>query len=1027
MERAISPSPSSSLDVGKPSAANPQQQQQQRSLVAERRASYRLFPIVEPTPPASPVTLQRVSLGKAAGNHRRRSSSLDHHHVAKDQPSAATGHATSWASALRFRENSSSNNSRKGSLPDILPLRAVKASSGDVSAKLQALPPRPHTAVDRALEGSVGGRSNSVTEASTLGDCSAPTGLEQDRENHAVAGRGLGVNFPHTPALQPGRRVRSRPNLRIAVSADHDHDEQRPPPPPKSPRHARDGSDESQQQHTTPERHHAISNTAHVRDDSDTPSTPSVAQKQALVSLSPTLKVREFTVSPVARGRTVRKETPTKMHELLPSDFLEDKPLPPVIGDTLQPPSSKFKDQTARPVTSEGTNDASTVWPGGSIPPPQRQPPSRPTETRPADQNSNRWSRMMKSSAKSKSTQDLHTRSISPEVHPLASHPVKSDWSDLPSFASRPVQRSTTPEPQATRSDDADITRTVPSRIHLTSRNKSSGSVEQATTDYMPPESLSKAGLALAVAGANVAALRNSNASAGSSGADHRSRSSGSDIGTLSRHPSDGLSRRPSSPGATDPVETLKDLSEQVEALHARYTGLKAERQKISASIIASLKDQKFGPESANLILDEQLSLAAVSSSIDICFAKLKSLECRKEDAIAALIARTTQAQKSPTENISAMIASMALTRKASLAPSDSGSRFAPTGRSTPDLVDSFSSNRLTQPSTRTFSYGSEPETLDYRMSSLSRKHSNGGESIVYAEGVERQTPATIPEDSESPRSQRVSRIHETASDLNQRTSDVSALSPVLEGHPRRSLSEAALHSVDEKERVELVQSSSSATPRDPSPTSERSMSPDELLDERPKKIRVNGSKAAKILGLLGNSADGKDSPLIRLPDEKKAPVKVSEVEVELYDSSKLESLDDTNASLLSVRTKDTEGSIITTDTQASSEPQNLEDQLKSFPRPNPNTLSTHSSDMSDGRRDTGGSFLTNGSSAESSCEPDEAEPPPLNTTRLGRGEKLLSTNKPMTDMRKRDPSAHTIQVYLEHDELLDYYNRMRR
>ncbi|KAK4506878.1 hypothetical protein PRZ48_000611 [Zasmidium cellare] len=1021
MERSISPSPSSTLDAGTPSAGNPQQQQ--RSLVAERRASYRLFPIVEPTPPASPVTLQRTSLSKAAGNHRRRSSSLDHHHVSKDQPTSATGHATSWTSALRFRE-SSNNGTRKASLPDIRPLRAVKASSGEVAAKLQALPPRPHTAVDRALEGSVGGRSNSVTDNSTLGDYRAPsTRLDHHGETHAVAVHGLGVNFPHTPALQPGRRVRSRPNLRIAVSAGHEQDEQRPTPPPKSPRHAREGSDESQQ-HTTPERDHATVNSAHVRDDSDPPSTPSVAQQQALVSLSPTLKVREFTVSPVARGRAVRKETPTKMHELLPSDFLDEKPLPPVIGPTLQPPSSKFSDPAGRPATSEGVNDASDVWRGGSVPPPRRQPPPRPIETRAAETN-NRWSRMLKSSAKSKSTQDLHTRAASPEVRPLASHPVKkSDWNDLPSFASRPVQRAITPESQVTRSDDVDVTRPTAPRMHLATRSKSSNSAEQATTDYMPPESLSKASLALAAARANVAALRNSNASAMSSGSDHRSRSSGSDIGTLSRQPSDAPPRRPSSPGAADPVETLKDLSEQVDALHTRYASLKSERQKISTSIITSLKEQKFGPESANLILDEQLSLAAVSSSIDICFAKLKSLECRKEDAIAALIAKTTQAQKSPTDNISAMIASMALTRKGSLAPSDSGSRFAPTGRSTPDLVDSSSSHRLTQLSTRTFSYGSEPETLDYRLSSLSRKQSNGGDSIVYADGNERQTPATIPEDAESPRSQRVSRIHESDAALDQRTSDVSALSPVLEGE--RSLSDAALH-LDNPTQIELARGSLSATPRDPSPTSERSMSPDELLDERPKKIRVNSSKAAKILGLLGKSADGKESPLIRLPEEKKAPVKVSEVEVELYDSSKLDSLDDTNASLLSVHTKDTEGSVFTTDTQASSEAQNLEDQLKSFPRPNPNTLSTHSSDLSDSRRDTGGSFLTNGSSAESSCEPDELEPPrPLSTTRPGRGQDLRPTAS-KTDMRKRDPSAHTIQVYLEHDELLDYYNRMRR
>lgn len=1022
MERAISPTPSSSLDAGRPSAANPH-----RSLVAERRASYRLFPIVDPTPPASPVTLQKATISKAAGTHRRRSSSLDHHHnVAKErQPSAAGGHATSWTSALRFRDSSNtSTSSRKASLPDILPLRAVKASSGEVAAKLQTLPPRPHTAVDRALEGNVDGRANSITAPSSLGDCNVPSRLEQDGGISSAAVTGLGSNFRLTPAARPGRRVRSRPNLRITVSADHHEDEQPPPPPPKSPRHAREGSDQSQQQ-TTLERRHAT----HVRDDSDPPNTPAIAQQQAIVSLSPTLKIRELTVSP-ARGRAVRKDTPRKMHELLPSDFLmeEEKPLPPVIGSTLQPPASKYSESSVRAATSGGSNDGSSSWRGDSVPPPQRQPPPTPTELQPVEQSSSRWSRMMKSSSRSKSTQDLKARPISPDVRPLASHPMKGDWNDLSTFASRPSQRAVTPDPQMIRSDDADSPRPTAPRTHVHLKSQTSLSGE-AIPDYMQPDALSKASLALAAARANVAALRTSNASAGSPASDRGSRSSGSDVGSLSRHPSDGLPRRPTSPGATDPVETLKDLSEQVEALHIRYASLKAERQKISTSIIASLKQQTFTPESASLILDEQLSLAAVSSSIDICFAKLKSLECRKEDAIAALIARNTQAQKSPTDNISAMIASMALTRKTSLASSiDSGSRFVPTGRSTPDMTDAASANRLTQASTRTYSYGSEPESLEHRFSGLSRKHSNGGDSIMYADGIERQTPATIPEDSESPRSQRVSRIHDAASVLDQRTSDVSALSPVLENHPRRSLSEAALQSVDDQEQDEVALGSSSgtleATPRDPSPTSERSMSPDDLLDERPRRIRVNGSKAAKILGILEQpSATSKDSPPIELPDEKKAPVMVSEIEVELHDSSKL---DGTNASLLSVYTKDTEDSTFTTDTQASSEPQALEDQLKSFPRPNSNTLSTQSL-STDGRRDTGGSFLTNGSSAESSCEPDEPEPPaPLNTTRPGRGQDLPST-KSRGEMRKRDPSAHTIQVYLEHDEILDYYNRMRR
>ena len=98
-----------------------------------------------------------------------------------------------------------------------------------------------------------------------------------------------------------------------------------------------------------------------------------------------------------------------------------------------------------------------------------------------------------------------------------------------------------------------------------------------------------------------------------------------------------------------DAVDTLKDLAQQCENLHARYAKLRAERQKLSSAIVANLNEYKRGPEYANSMLDDQLSLAAVSSSMDICIAKLKSLECRKEDAIATLVALSTAAAATTT------------------------------------------------------------------------------------------------------------------------------------------------------------------------------------------------------------------------------------------------------------------------------------------------------------------------------------------------------------------------------------------
>ena len=59
----------------------------------------------------------------------------------------------------------------------------------------------------------------------------------------------------------------------------------------------------------------------------------------------------------------------------------------------------------------------------------------------------------------------------------------------------------------------------------------------------------------------------------------------------------------------------------------------------MSSGIMASLRESKPGPEYNNTLMDKHVALAAVTSSMDICFAKMKSLDCRKEEAIAALLA----------------------------------------------------------------------------------------------------------------------------------------------------------------------------------------------------------------------------------------------------------------------------------------------------------------------------------------------------------------------------------------------------
>jgi hypothetical protein len=124
-----------------------------------------------------------------------------------------------------------------------------------------------------------------------------------------------------------------------------------------------------------------------------------------------------------------------------------------------------------------------------------------------------------------------------------------------------------------------------------------------------------------------------------------------------------------------DPVKTLQGIHAQIEGLHSRYVQLRGDRIKLSTAISAALREQKPGPDYANMLLDQHLSLNAINSSMDICFAKLKALDCRKEDAIAALIERTKR-KSDPAEMREPLSARLAAT----------ASPMPESGRSTPDV-----------------------------------------------------------------------------------------------------------------------------------------------------------------------------------------------------------------------------------------------------------------------------------------------------------------------------------------------------
>ena len=113
----------------------------------------------------------------------------------------------------------------------------------------------------------------------------------------------------------------------------------------------------------------------------------------------------------------------------------------------------------------------------------------------------------------------------------------------------------------------------------------------------------------------------------------------------------------PADPQAVQALATLADLAKQTEALFARHAKLRSERQQLSTEITQGLRENRPGPAYVNTLLDQHMCLATITSSMDICLAKLRSLDCRKETAIAVLAAQAvtkvastnlSQTEKSP-------------------------------------------------------------------------------------------------------------------------------------------------------------------------------------------------------------------------------------------------------------------------------------------------------------------------------------------------------------------------------------------
>lgn len=650
MDRVVE-RPASPTSTTNRSSTNSSESRHSRDSTKPRRSYYRLFPSVEPTPPASPVSLHhhnrhRASLrnSSAAGSYRRRSSSEDNGRGVRD--SSLPPQVTTNLSIAPLKDV------RKGSLPELPPLRTVQEHGRlDVASEVSQLGLKGNAeerggSEARALANtnvvfdSALGQSTEVCESaatnaaidSLVGNGHDGHVISRDAANAAssttpaVVGLGLDLTADRRPHSQGQiyTRTKPRPNLRIAILEQHQ--DAKPAPPPKSARHLREDSTASSSNESM--------RSQSLQQDGPTPResrVASIALKQSIVPVSAVLKVREFNVAPQP---------------------LRFRQLSPVIGSVEQ----------LVPIDIE----VSTV--------------------------------------------DDSSGTIAPQVPPK---PSVGRWAELPSLHSRFSNRAATPEP---------YTRTATPEQHASYAIRpatSQGPTRKSGDHFDVPRSVTPSSVksALATARANVAALSNVEVPTWNASFYEQTKSPNSDLVPLSAAPSHSGHGH-----IANPVKTLADLAEQCEVLHARQATLRAQRQKLSSGIIASLKDSRPGSDYGDMILHEQLALAAVSSSIDICFAKLKSIECQREDAIAALISQASAASR-----LSSELARMS--RKSSLAPSmDLESRLN-TGRSTPDPSMMYRQNR--PGSIKTYSYRGEAESQRARSplprtASLSRKaHGN--------------------------------------------------------------------------------------------------------------------------------------------------------------------------------------------------------------------------------------------------------------------------------------------------------------
>ncbi|KAK0957104.1 hypothetical protein LTS16_023882 [Friedmanniomyces endolithicus] len=623
-----------------------------RLATTTHKPSYRLFPPVEPTPPASPKTLvssHTPLFDRAPEPIRRRSSSLDD---TARITTALRQHGPEHIYTTRRRPSRSGLTERK-------PMSTVQEVPLDSPTVPSRFTFRSFASTARS-EDSGHGRSSSAPIDGSRDDDVAPRAAEQemaprrspvwmDRQaaasTHTLHGLGLSL----TPATIEQREVGSppakrgpkqKPNLTLNLKPVQQLDRP-PPPPPKSPRHSHKRSIHSQNA-SFHSRSSSVQSRASSLLSSRAGSPVAIAQSVAYQPIKPvfvnrTASARQLPASPDATIPNATSEDP-RACELTVSPLAELAPLTKAV----------LRKAVPRLHSERSTRESPTVY---------SPPTSRYSTVPPSDVASAEGERTPKASAPFPHLHKPTGAYQSPAASSSSLALPEKDSSDIPPPTPRKdsfhmqkrsdeftKQRPTNRGPR--KSPPSSLLSVGASARPDHTRAQNAGNVSLPTLPPRDPPQRPESRQSTTVL------LGQSAARVGKPLLDHSHRPPTPELfgsanprrASRVDRPTPDLPFRSATPdmvsGAPeDPSETLRGLARQTEALHARYTSLRSDRLKLSMSIVGSLREQKAGPEYVNTLLDQHLSLAAINSSMDICFAKLKSLECRKEEAMSAILA----------------------------------------------------------------------------------------------------------------------------------------------------------------------------------------------------------------------------------------------------------------------------------------------------------------------------------------------------------------------------------------------------